>query len=88
MSPIYCPNREENPNAVGFNLQKMREEVEAAAYAIQSYGDNNVHYVNGLDVFGSDNVDLLPDNLHPDAEGYRVMGNNFVDVVANKYFVD
>lgn len=88
MSPIYCPNREENPNAVGFNLQKMREEVEAAANALQASGDNNVHYVSGLDVFGSDYVDLLPDNLHPDAEGYRVMGNNFVDVVANKYFVE
>ncbi len=86
MSPIYCPNREENPNAVGFNLQKMREEVEAAANALQSYGDENVHYVSGLDVFGADFVDLLPDNLHPDAEGYRVMGNNFVSVVADKYF--
>ena len=26
-----------------------------------------------LEVFGPDYVDLLPDNLHPDAEGYRVM---------------
>ena len=88
MSPIYCPNREENPNAVGFNLQKMREEVQAAANALQAYGDENLHYVSGLDVFGADFVDLLPDNLHPDAEGYRVMGNNFVSVVADKYFVD
>ena len=86
MSPIYCPNREENPNAVGFNLQKMREEVQAAANALQSHGDENIHYVSGLDVFGADLVDLLPDNLHPDAEGYRVMGNNFVNVVANEYF--
>ena len=88
MSPIYCPNREENPNAVGFNLQKMREEVQAAANALQSYGDDNIHYVSGLDVFGEDFVDLLPDNLHPDAEGYRVMGNNFVHEVADKYFVE
>jgi len=88
MSPIYCPNREENPNAVGFSLQKMREEVQAAANALQSYGDNNIHYVSGLDVFGADLVDLLPDNLHPDAEGYRVMGKNFVSEVAVKYFTD
>lgn len=88
MSPIYCPNREENPNAVGFNLQKMREEVQAAANALQSYGDENVHYVSGLDVFGVDLVDFLPDNLHPDAEGYRVMGKNFVTEVINKHFVE
>ncbi len=88
MSPIYCPNREENPNAVGFNLQRMRDEVQAAANALQSYGDENIHYVSGLDVLGSDLVDLLPDNLHPDAEGYRVMGKNFVKVIANEYFVE
>ncbi len=86
MSPIYCPNREENPNAVGFNLQKMREEVQAAAEALENYGDANIHYVSGLDVFGADYVHLLPDNLHPDAEGYRVMGKNFVAAVANKFF--
>lgn len=88
MSPIYCPNREENPNAVGFNLLKMREEVQAAANALQSYGDENIHYVSGLDVFGVDFVDLLPDNLHPDAEGYRVMGKNFVKAIANEYFTE
>ena len=48
MSPIYCPNREETPNAVGFNLQKMREEVQAAAAALQTYGDENIHYVSGF----------------------------------------
>lgn len=88
MSPIYCPNREENPNSVGFNLQKMRDEVQAAADALQAYGDENINYVSGLDVFGADFVDLLPDNLHPDAEGYRVMGKNFVTEVANRYFVE
>ena len=88
MSPIYCPNREENPNAVGFNLQKMREDVQAAANALQSHGDENIHYVSGLDVFGPDLVDLLPDKLHPDAEGYRMMGKNFGTEVANQYFVE
>ena len=87
MSPICCPPREENPNTVGFHLKRMREEVQAAAKALQTHGDTQIHYVDGLSVFGADFVHLLPDNLHPDAEGYRVMGKNFTTVVAEKFFV-
>ena len=87
MSPIYSPPREETPNAVGFHLKGMREEVQAAAEALQSHGDRNVHYVDGLSVFGTDYEHLLPDALHPDAEGYRVMGKNFKTEVAEKFFV-
>ena len=65
----------------------MREEVQAAAEALQSHGDKNVHYVDGLRVFGTDYEHLLPDALHPDAEGYRVMGKNFIAEVAEKFFV-
>lgn len=87
MSPICCPPREDNPNTVGFHLKGMREEVQAAAEALQAHGDTQIHYVDGLSVFGADFVHLLPDDLHPDAEGYRVMGKNFVNVVAKKIFV-
>jgi len=87
MSPICSPPREEKPNAVGFHLQRMREEVQAAAEALQAHGDTQVHYVDGLSVFGADYVHLLPDALHPDAEGYQVMGKNFTTVVAEKFFV-
>lgn len=87
MSPIYSPPREEHPNAVGFHLKGMREEVRAAAEALQTHGDKNVHYVNGLDVFGPAHAHLLPDDLHPDADGYRVMGKNFITEVADKFFV-
>lgn len=86
MSPIYSPPREEKPNPVGFHLQRMREEVQAAATALQSHGDKQVHYVNGLDVFGADLAHLLPDDLHPNADGYRAMGQNFITEVANKFF--
>ena len=87
MSPICSPPREKNPNTVGFHLKGMREEVQAATEALQTHGDQNVHYVDGLRVFGADYVHLLPDDLHPDAEGYRVMGKNFVAEVAKKFFV-
>ena len=87
MSPICSPPRETTPNAVGFHLKGMREEVQAAAEALRAHGDKQIHYVDGLSVFGADSVHLLPDDLHPDAEGYRVMGKNFVAQVAEKFFV-
>lgn len=86
LSPIYSPPREEAPNAVGFSLRKMRDEVAAAVGALQTCGDRNVHYVDGLELFGPDLAHLLPDELHPDAEGYKMMGRNFHQKVAARVF--
>ena len=86
ISPIYSPPREETPNAVGFSLQGMREEVAAAVNAIQAHGDSNIHYVDGLRLFGPEYAHLLPDQLHPDAEGYKVLGDNFLREVAAPLF--
>lgn len=86
MSPIYSPPRETAPNAVEFTLQAMRDEVAAAVATLQAAGDRNLHYVNGLEIFGAAYTHLLPDELHPDAEGYRLMGQNFTTHVANRYF--
>ncbi len=81
MSPIFSPPREETLNAVGFTLQVMRNEVAAAVATLQAQGDRNLHYVDGLTVFGPDSAHLLPDDLHPNAEGYRLMGKNFIEKV-------
>ena len=40
-----------------------------------------------LELFGPDLAHLLPDDLHPNAEGYKIMGQNFVDKVASRFFV-
>jgi lysophospholipase L1-like esterase len=73
-SPIYSPLREEMPNAVGFDLRWMRQEVQAAVETLQAHGDRNIRYVDGLDVLGPEVAHLLPDGLHPNAQGYKVMG--------------
>jgi hypothetical protein len=86
MSPICSPPRETTQNTVGFTLDAMRCEVEEAVGLLRAQGDKNVHYVNGLEVFGSDLAHLLPDDLHPNAEGYKVMGQNFLERVAKRYF--
>ena len=86
ISPIFSPPRETTPNAAESTLTQMRVEVVEAVDAMQDRGDTNLHYVNGLDLFGPDLAHLLPDDLHPNAEGYKVMGQNFVDRVVQRYF--
>ena len=87
MSPILSPPRETEPNAAGWTLPVMREHVQEAVSRIKQYGDDNLHYVNGLDIFGPDLVHLLPDALHPNDEGYGRMGANFVEKVARRWFI-
>ena len=80
-SAIFSPPRERTPNAVGFTLQVMRAEVAAAVETLRAHGDRCIHHVNGLDVLGAEHAHLLPDDLHPNAEGYQLMGRNFTPIV-------
>ena len=88
MSPIFSPPRETAPNAVGYTLADMRQEVAEAVQVMKSRGDSSLHYVSGLELFGEELAHLLPDELHPDAEGYKIMGHNFAQKVASKYFTN
>ena len=85
-SPVASPPRERTENAVGFTLQSMREEVADAVEALRAHGDRNVHYVDGLRLFGHDLAHLLPDDLHPNAEGYERLAHNFIREVADPLF--
>ncbi|RKN83769.1 SGNH/GDSL hydrolase family protein [Paenibacillus ginsengarvi] len=79
MSPIWSPPRETTPNTVGFTLAEMREEVEAAVAAMEGLGDQHLHYVHGHAIFDESYAEHLPDNLHPNGQGYAIMGQNFGD---------
>ena len=87
ISPIYSPPREKTKNAVGFTLEEMRLEVAAAVEDLRNHGDRQLHYVDGLKIFGADSVEMLPDQLHPSSEGYKVLGEKFTQQIANKFFV-
>lgn len=86
ISPIFSPPRETAPNAVGFTLEAMRQEVALAVETLRAHGDRRVYYVDGRSIFGPDLAHLLPDNLHPNAEGYKAMGRNFLREVVARYF--
>jgi len=46
-------------------------------------GDSQLSYLDGLSLFGADDADDLPDDLHPNAEGYVRMGERFAPTLAN-----
>jgi len=86
ISPIYSSHRETDLNAVGFSLRDMREEVAEAVEALKAHGDGNIYYVDGLKLFGAEHAHMLPDELHPDAKGYKVLAQNFLEEVAKPIF--
>src|SRR5690606_2005964 len=77
MSPIINPPRESTPNAVGFTLAAMREVIAATVATLRGLGDENLHYVDGLRVFGPDHAAYLEFGAHPGPEGYRILAANF-----------
>lgn len=76
-SPVWSPDREDTPNTVGLTLKIMREQISHAVSLFRKRGDENIHYVDGLKLFGPELASNLPDKLHPDAEGYIRLGENF-----------
>ena len=87
VSSILSRPREDTPNAVGFTLRTMRDEVAEAVAALRAHGDRHVHYIDGLRIMGPEQADLIPGDAHPSAEGYVVMGRRFLEHVARELFV-
>lgn len=64
--------------AVGaLHLRRIRELITDVVAARQAFGDRNLHPLDGIALFGPDDVDDLPDRLHPNAAGYLRMGERF-----------
>ena len=59
----------------------MRVEIAEAVESFRRRGDEHIHYVDGLRLFDARQAEHLPDNVHPSAEGYRIMGANFLQEV-------
>lgn len=85
ISPICSPPRETTPNAVGITIVQMREQIRDVVSRLTDCGDGNVHYFDGLQLFGHDLAGKhLPDDLHPNGNGYEILGRNFCKVVMKK----
>jgi hypothetical protein len=58
-------------------LEKVRAAIAAIVEQRRALGDPNLHYLDGLELFGPDDAQDLPDDLHPNAAGYARMGVRF-----------
>ena len=71
------------PYRVGcLSLTRIREIVAEAVDGRRAAGDANLHYVDGLDLFGEADADDLPDDLHPNPAGYERMGERFAPTLS------
>lgn len=77
ISPIYSPGREDQGAAGGPSLMRMRELLEEVVETRARAGDSAIRYLSGLALFDAADAPDLPDDLHPNAAGYRRMGERF-----------
>jgi lysophospholipase L1-like esterase len=80
VSAIFCPIHENGTDAGPLTIAGSRD-ILAEVVAARA-DDPNLHYLDGLSLLGADEADLLPDDLHPDTEGYRRMGERFAEFAA------
>jgi lysophospholipase L1-like esterase len=99
ISPIICPFHEVNPGPTligptglysvprahilhfgALNLPRIRTLLEEI---VDRRKDTNLHFLSGLQLFNEDDVTMMPDQLHPNAEGYRLMGERFTKLSVN-----
>jgi lysophospholipase L1-like esterase len=62
---------------LGLTLQRIREMLQAIVAARRDAGDTALEYLDGLTLFGADDVSLLYDGLHPSPAGYALLGQRF-----------
>ncbi len=93
ISPIVCPFHEVNPGptligdagftsmerptplaAGALNLPKIRAILEKI---VAEREDAHLYFMNGLELFNEGDLGMMPDLLHPNSAGYRLMGERF-----------
>lgn len=59
------------------SLTRIRTIMDQLVAERRNAGDRNLHYFDGLRLFGAKDAHDLPDDLHPNAAGYIRMGERF-----------
>lgn len=66
-----------DPADIAHGALTLRRTRELVAAVVEARGDPHLHYLDGLQLFGPDDVADLPDGLHPNGEGYVRIGERF-----------
>lgn len=76
ITSLISEARETHKNHVGMSLQDYRHETEEAVRRVRLYGDQHIELYDGLSIFGKECTQYLPDDLHPNGDGYEVLAHN------------
>jgi hypothetical protein len=81
ISPIFHREREKVENQVGLSLEKVRYEIVQVVDLFKRHGDQNIYYIDGLDLFGEEYEKFMPDGLHPNGAGDKIMAVRFQQLI-------
>ncbi|MFI0443846.1 SGNH/GDSL hydrolase family protein [Actinomadura sp. 6N118] len=96
VSPIISPEREttahtraDRPDGVfeaegDLTLQMIRDLLAEAVALRRARGDRSLAYLDGRELLGKDDAGRLPDGLHPDALGLRLMGERYAALAGDR----
>lgn len=81
ISPIFHREKEKIDNQVGLSLEKVRAEIVQVVDLLKRHGDQNIYYIDGLEIFGEEYEKYMPDGLHPNGEGDKIMAVRFQQLI-------
>ena len=77
VSPFLLQAGEDAGEQQGLSASRMRALLADVVAAHRAAGDASLHHVDGLSLFGPADAAHQPDGVHPDAVGYRRIGERF-----------
>ena len=78
--PVWVVDRPVELATGALSLQRIRSLLTDVVEARRRAGDHAIHLLDGLALFGPDDLADLPDGLHPNDAGYVRMGERFSEL--------